>query len=192
MDVEANENRCEENQFAPPRFFQHVDLLKTFETAKAIDQVKLINMINHLHFKGSPLFILLKHPIYQNSLLVKAHPEPCLGNQLTCRWDESYFQYKLESHHSLFLFIIYNPFLIMVPLNVLRSDNNSFTIQLPDKSYALNQRQSQRYPCRDILAELVQSDFVVTGELIDFSPAAIRIKSSSEAINHNSWFNPDA
>ena len=120
MDVETNENRCEENQFTPPRFFQHVDLFRTFETAKAIDQIKLINMINHLHFKGNPLFILLKHPVYQNSLLVKAHPEPCLGNQLTCRWDESYFQYKLESHHPLCLVIIYNPFMIIASFNLLQ------------------------------------------------------------------------
>ena len=191
MDVETNENRCEENQFTPPRFFQHVDLFRTFEAAKAIDQMKLINMINHLHFTGSPLFILLKHPVYQNSLLVKAHPEPCLGSQLTCRWDESYFQYKLESHHPLCLVIIYNPFMIIAPFNLLRSDNNSFTLQLPDKSYALNQRQSQRYPCRDVSAELMQSDFVAMGELIDFSPTAFRIKASSETLKHNCWFNPD-
>ena len=62
---------------------------------------------------------------------------------------------------------------------------------MPDKSYALNQRQSQRYPCRDVSAELIQSDFVVTGELIDFSPAAFRIKASSETLKHNCWFNPD-
>ena len=191
MDVETNENRCEENQFTPPRFFQHLDLFRNFKAAKTIDQIKLINMINHLHFKGSSLFVLLKHPVYHNSLLVKAHPEPCLGSQLTCRWDESYFQYKLESHHPLCLVIIYNPFMIMAPFNLLRSDNNSFTIQLPDKSNALNQRRSQRYPCRDISAELMQSDFVARGELIDFSSTAFRIKSSSESLKHNNWFNPD-
>jgi hypothetical protein len=191
MNVETNKNRCEENQFTPPRFFQHVDLFRSFEAAKVIDQMKLINMIHHLHFTGSPLFVLLKHPVYQNSLLVKAHPEPCLGSQLTCRWDESYFQYKLESHHPLCLVIIYNPFMVTAPFSLLRSDNNSFTIQLPDKSYALNQRQSRRYPCRDVSAELMQSDFVARGELIDFSSSAFRIKASSEALKHNNWFNPD-
>ncbi len=191
MDLETNENRCEENQFSPPRFFQHLDLFETFEAAKAIDQMKLINLIHHLHFTGSPLFILLKHPAYQNSLLVKAHPEPCLGSQLTCRWDESYFQYKLESHHPLCLVIISSPFMVIASFNLLRSDQNSFTLQLPDKSFALNQRRSQRYPCRGVSAELMQSDFVARGELIDFSSMAFRIKTSSEALKHNNWFNPD-
>jgi hypothetical protein len=191
MDDETNENRCEKNQFNPPRFFQHVDLLRSFESAKTIDQKRLINIINHLHFTGSPLFILLKHPVYQNSLLVQARPSPCLGNQLTCQWDESYFQFKLESHHPLCLAIVYNPFLVVVPYNLLHWDNNSFTIQLPDKSYALNQRQSQRYPCRDVCAELTQSDFVVTGNLIDFSSTAFRIKTSTDILKHNCCFNPD-
>jgi hypothetical protein len=191
VDSEANENRCKENQFSPPRFFQHVDLFRNFEAAKTIDQKKLINILNHHHFTGSPLFILLKHPVYQNSLLVKAHPEPCLGNQLTCRWDESYFQYKLNSHHPLCLAIISNPHMITVPFSLLWSDNDSFTIELPERSHALNQRQSQRYPCSGVTAILIQSDFVVTGELIDFSPTAFRIKTGSETLQHNCWFNPD-
>ena len=191
MDDETNENRCEKNQFTPPRFFQHVDLLRSFESAKTIDQKRLINIINHLHFTGSPLFILLKHPVYQNSLLVQAHPSPCLGSQLTCQWDESYFQFKLESHHPLCLAIVYNSFMVVAPFNLLHWDNNSFTIQLPDKSYALNQRQSQRYPCRDVCAELTQSDFVFTGDLIDFSSTAFRIKTSPDSLKHNCGFNPD-
>jgi hypothetical protein len=192
MDDETNENRVEENLFAPPRFFQHVDLFRNFEDAKTIDQKKLINMINHLHFKGSSLFVLLKHPVYQNSLLVKAHPEPCLGSQLTCRWDESYFQYKLKTHYPLCLVIVYSPHMIIVPFNLLHIDNKSFTLQLPHKSYALNQRQSQRYPCKNISVELMQSDIVATGELIDFSPIAFRIKASSETLKYNCSFNPDA
>ena len=184
-------NRCKESQFSPPRFFQHLELFDTFESATPIDQKKLINIINHLHFIGNKLFILLKHPDYQNSLLVKVHPEPCLGSQLTCRWDESFFQYKLESHKPLCLVIVYNPFIIIASFNLLHSDNHSFIIQLPDKSYALNQRQSRRYPCKNVRAELIQSDLIITGELMDFSCAAFRVKADSETLQHHSWFNPE-
>jgi hypothetical protein len=190
MEVEVNMNRCEESQVTPPRFFQHIDLFRTFETAKTIDQTKLINMINHLHFTDRPLFILLKHPVYQNSLLVKAHPEPCLGSHLTCRWDESFFQYKLEAHHPLCLITFYDSFMIIAPYNLLHCDNNSFTIQLPERTHALNQRQFRRYPCSNVSAELMQSDFVIRGELIDFSAQAFRIKACSEALIHTKWFNP--
>ena len=191
MDLEKRENLFEPNKFAPPRFFQHEDLIKTFESAKTLDQMELINTINYIHFTDSPLFVLLQHPVYQDKLLAKAHPEPCLNNQLTCRWDESYFQYKLESYQALHLVIINNQSMIFAPINILSSCKSSFTIQLPEKSFIMNQRQARRYPCRGVFAELVQSDFVARGELIDFSSGAFRIRADSESFKHNNWFNPD-
>lgn len=191
MDLETRENLFELNKSTPPRFFQHEDLLKTFEAAKTLDQMELINTVNYIHFTGGPLFVLLQHPVYQDRLLAKAHPEPCLDNQLTCQWDESYFQYKLESYHALHLVIINNQSMIVAPINILSSCKSSFTIQLPEKSFVLNQRQVRRYPCRGVFAELMQSDFVARGELIDFSSGAFRIKANSVAFKHNNWFNPD-
>jgi len=191
MDIETRENLFELNKFAPPRFFQHEDLIKTFEDAKTLDQMELINTINYIHFTDGPLFVLLQHPVYQDKFLAKAHPEPCLDNQLTCKWHESYFQYKLESYHALHLVIINNQSMIFAPINILSSCKSSFTIQLPEKSFVLNQRQVQRYSCRGVFAELMQSDFVARGELIDFSSGAFRIKANSEAFKHNNWFNPD-
>ncbi len=192
MDPETRENLFELNKSAPPRFFQHEDLIKNFEEAKTLDQTELINTVNYLHFTGGPLFVLLQHPVYQDKLLAKAHPEPCLDNQLTCQWDESYFQYKLESYQALHLVIINNQSVIFSPINILSGCKSGFTIRLPEKSFVLNQRQIQRYPCKGVLAELMQSDFVAKGELIDFSSGAFRIKADSEAFEHNNWFNPDA
>lgn len=191
MDSETKKNLFVLNKSAPPRFFQHEDLIKTFEAAKTLDQTELINILNYLHFTCSSLFVLLQHPVYKDKLLAKAHPEPCLDNQLTCQWDESYFQYKLESYHVLHLVIINIQSVVVVPINILGSCKSSFTIQLPEKSFVLNQRQTQRYPCVGISAELMQSDFVAKGELIDFSSGAFRIRADSEAFKHNNWFNPD-
>ncbi|MDP2862219.1 MAG: PilZ domain-containing protein [Desulfobacterales bacterium] len=191
MDLETKENLFDLNKFAPPRFFQHEDLIKTFEAAKTLDQMELINTINYIHFTGGPLFVLLQHPVYQDRFLAKAYPEPCLDNQLTCRWDKSYFQYKFESYHTLHLVIINNQSMIVTPINILSSCKSGFTIQLPEKSFVLNKRKIQRYPCRDVSAELMQSDFVARGEVIDFSAGAFRIKANSEAFKHNNWFNPD-
>lgn len=191
MDPETRKNLFEMNKSAPPRFFQHEDLITTFEAAKTLDQTELINTVNYLHFTGSPLFVLLQHPVYLDKLLAKVHPEPCLDNQLTCQWDESYFQYKLESYHALYLVIMNNQSMIVSPISISSGGKSSFTIQLPEKSFVLNQRQTQRYPCRGVSAELMQSDFVAKGELIDFSSGSFRIRADSEAIKYNNWFNPD-
>ncbi|MFO7666659.1 MAG: PilZ domain-containing protein [Desulfobacterales bacterium] len=191
MDPETRNNLFEPNNSAPPRFFQHEDLIKSFEEAKTLDQAELINTVNYLHFTGCPLFVLLQHPVYQDKLLAKAHPEPCLDNQLTCKWDGSYFQYKLESYQALHLVIINSQSVIVSPINILNGCKSSFTIGLPEKSFVLNQRQIQRYSCRGVSAELMQSDFAASGELVDFSSGAFRIRADSEVFKHNNWFNPD-
>ena len=191
MDIETHEHVSERKQFSPPQLFQHEDLIRNFEAAKTLDQVELINTINYIHFTESHVFVLLQHPVYEEKILAKAYPEPCLGSQLACRWDKSYFQYNLESYHVLHLVIIKNHSMIVTPIKVLSSSQNSFTIQLPEKSYVLNQRLVQRYPCRHVLAEVMQSGFVTKGELINFSPTAFCIRLSSEAFKHSSWFNPD-
>ncbi len=191
MDPETRKNLFGLNKSAPPRFFRHEDLIKTFEAAKTLDQTELINTVNYLHFTGSHLFVLLQHPVYQDKLLAKAHPEPCLENQLTCQWDESYFQYKLESYQVLHLVIMNNQSMIASPINILDGGKSSFTIQLPEKSFVLNLRQTQRYPCSSVSAELMQSDFVAKGELIDFCSGSFRIRADSEAFKYNNWFNPD-
>jgi hypothetical protein len=192
MDLEPHEHVSERNQFSPPQLFQHEDLIRTFEAAKTLDQMELTNTINYIHFTGSHVFVLLQHPVYEEKILAKAYPEPCLGSQLACRWDKSYFQYNIESYHVLHLVIINNHSMIVAPIKVLSSSQNSFTIQLPEKSYVLNQRLVQRYSCRDVSAEVMQSGFVVKGELIDFSSTAFCIKAGSEAFKHHGWFNPDA
>ncbi|RPH48362.1 MAG: PilZ domain-containing protein [Desulfobacteraceae bacterium] len=190
MNHEKGEKLFEPNTSDPPRFFQNEALIKTFDEAKTMDQRELINTVNYIHFTDSPVFVLLQHPAYQDKLLAKAYPEPCFDNKLTCQWDESYFQYKLESYHPLYIVLINNQSMIVAPINMLTNFKNSFTIQLPEKSFVLNQRKAQRYPCRGIFAELIQSDFVARGELIDFSSEAFRIKANSEAFKHNNCFNP--
>jgi hypothetical protein len=191
MDLEIHESRTGQNQFSPPHLFQHENLIRSFEGAKTLNQMDLINTINYLHFKGGSLFVLLQHPVFTDKILVKAYPEPCLENSLTCRWDESYFHYRLQSYHALYLFLINNQCITMITIDSLDSDQNSFKIRLPEQSYVLNQRQVQRYPCQDVSAEIMQSGFMAKGELTNFSPTSFHIKTSSEAFQHNSWFNPD-
>ena len=190
MDIEIDENLCRQDEFSPPRFFQQAELIRSFKVVKTLNQTELINTINHLHFKDSPLFVLLQHPAFSNRLLVTAHPEPCLGSQLTCRWDASYFKYHLESYKVLCLVIIDNPLMIIAPFHLLHQSENSFLLQLPEKSHALNQRQTIRYPCTDVKAELLQNDYIVSGELMDFSPSAFRVSVNSNAVEHKCNFNP--
>lgn len=191
MDPETGESLIKLNESAPPPFFQHEELINNLDTAKPLDQTELINTLNYLHFTGRPLFVLLQHPVYQDKIIARAHPEPCLDNQFTFRWDESYFKYKLDSYKLIYLIIINNQFVIAAPINILSVFKTGLTINLPEKSFVLNSRRIERHTSKSVYAELMQSDFLGRGELIDFSSEAFRIRADSETFKHNNWFNPD-
>lgn len=191
MDVESRENLSEQKQYTAPRFFHHEELFDLIESSKTVNKADLVNIINHIHFTGRDLFILLQHPFYQDKLFVRAHIEPCIENQLTLRLDVSYKPYKLDSYKPVHLIIKNNQSLIFTPISEILCSGADYTIPLPERSYFLNRRMMRRYSARDISAELMQSDFAASGELMDFSPSAFRIRAGSDAFKHNSWFNPD-
>ena len=92
-----------------------------FESAKVLFQEELINLINYLHFSDRHVFVLFQHRSYDEYILVKAYPEPCLENELTCRLDEVYFRYHLVSYQLRQLVITHDQSVIFVPLQIMES-----------------------------------------------------------------------
>lgn len=176
----------------PPWLFRHNDLIRTMASAGCIDKKKLTNTLNYLHFKGDHLYVLLKHPRYEEGILVKAHPEPCLGDELFCHWNQAYSVYKLEHYHFQYLVIPHDQSIILVPARMLVTNSNGLTVQLPEQSFVINQRQAPRFPCQGVKAELLQNGFQAEGVLIDFGPHAFRIRVQSDSPSSFQWFNVDA
>jgi hypothetical protein len=172
--------------------FRHNDLIRTVASADRIDKKKLTNTLNYLHFKGDHLYVLLKHPQYEEGILVKAHPEPCLGDELICHWNQAYSVYKLEHYHSQYLVISHDQSIILVPAQMLVTNSNGLTIQLPEQSFVISQRQAPRFPCQGVKAELWQNGFHAEGVLIDFGPHAFRIRVQADSSSSFQWFNIDA
>jgi hypothetical protein len=192
MNGKLQGNPSDKHLVLSPKLFQHQCLLDSFESAKVISPKELINLINYIHFTDRHAFALLQHPVYDEYVLMKVYPEPCLDTELTCRWDENYLHYPLASYQLKQLVIPQDRSIIFSPLNILRRVNGTFTMQLPERSYALNERRSSRFVCYDVSAELVQSGMLAYGELTDFGPQAFRIHVRPEAGKIKSWFNVDA
>jgi hypothetical protein len=87
----------------PPWLFRHKNLIQSTPSGEGIDKKMLTNILNLSHFKGNTLQALLSHPRYPEDILIKVHPEPCLGDQLSCRWDETYREYQLEGYRFQYL-----------------------------------------------------------------------------------------
>jgi len=181
-----------EEHLVPPRLFHHEDLTQILESSNSIDQEALTNLLHYIHFVDGSLAVLLRHSEYEESILVRAYPEPCVGKRLTCHWsNEKPSDLDWEDYQFLHLVIDFGPSMILVPAIVEETDGESFTVQLPDTSYVMGQRQARRYVCREIAVELIQSGFLARGKLVDFSPMAFRIRVKPASSSSFRWFNSD-
>lgn len=175
-DTAFCESQLHAEDMLPPWLFRHNDLIRDMTFADYVDKRKLTNIINFIHFKGEHLFALLNHPQYEEEILAKIHPEPCLGNELVCRWDRAYRGYKLERYHFQYLIISHDQSIILAPARIIRSNHDGLIMQLPESSPVTNKRQTPRFKCKDIRAELLQNGFQARGDLVDFSPSAFRVR----------------
>ena len=175
-----------------PWLFQHQDLIHDIEDANPVNREALTNTLNYINFMDRFILAHLRHPKYEESILVRAYPEPCLGEELTCQWtNENLLGINLKSYQFLHFVIDDGRSMIMVPAEPLEINDDSLMVRLPEISYAVGQRQTRRYACNGITAELIQSGFVANGELLDFSSNGFRLRVKPESSSSFHWFNPD-
>ncbi|OPY13982.1 MAG: PilZ domain protein [Syntrophus sp. PtaB.Bin001] len=164
--------------------FRHSDLIRDMTIGDTIKKQKLTNILNLIHFKGDFIYAILKHPRYEEKILAKIHPEPCLGDTLFCRWDQAYKGYGFERYSFQYLLISHDQSVILAQPRLISANDDGLTMQLPELSPITSKRKSPRFQCNDVKAELFQNGFHATGEVVDFSPHAfrVRIQGASSAL----------
>ena len=179
-----------EEPFVPPWLFRHQDLINKLEYAKPVDQKRLINTLNYIHFTEGYFFAHFSHPKYEEGILLKAYPEPCTDDEVTCRWiEENAAKLNLENYRFQQLIIADGQSIILVPGRIKRMNPTGLTIQLPDSGYDICQRKVTRYICQDIQADIIQNGVLVNGILVDFSPLAFCVRILPESSSPFIWFN---
>jgi len=173
-----------------PWLFRHEDLIRALDNACSVPKEKLVNIINYTHFINGSISVYLRHPQYEEGILITAYPEPCLGEELTCRWDETYGKYNLERYRFEYLIINYKMSVIVVPAKLVVRSTEGLQVRLPENSYALSKRRVPRFNCQGVEARLIQDGFEAKGILKDFSAHAFRIRVQPEGTPSFHWFNP--
>jgi hypothetical protein len=181
-----------EEPFLPLWFFQHDDLINAIDAGSRIKKENLINTLNRIHFMGDSICVLLRHPKYDEAILVKAILETVEEDKLTCSWNKSQTSFGLENFQFSYLIVMDQQSIILIPAKLLGIDSAGFKVMLPNESYLISKRGTNRFPCQNITAELTQSGFLARGSLIDFSPQSFRIKVRPEMPSSYHEFNPDA
>lgn len=176
----------------PPWVFKHQKLIRALDRAELVSQKDLTNRINRIHFKEGSILVHLKHPKYEESILVQAYPQACFSERLTCNWSKGTTLIpEILRYGFLNLIIADGRSIILVPGELRSMDEGSLCVQLPKTSYAIGQRQARRYTCKRVTAQLTQNGFCATGELLDFSPLGLRIRVRPESDSSFHWLNAD-
>lgn len=188
--LEALDKLLTGKNLLPPWLFRHEDLLKSLGCADHIKLKNIINTINHIHFNGKSVFILLRHLLYQNTILLKAIPQPCRDNHVMLHWiDDKPAALNLSSYEFHYLIIEDGRAIIFVPAKLRSINDAGLEIELMDAAESIRTRKARRHICTGIKAKLNQSGFTSDGTLLDFNNHAFRIKMNSEDSCPYSWFN---
>jgi PilZ domain len=181
-----------EEPFLPLWFFQHDDLINAIDSGSHIKKENLINTLSRIHFTGDSIRALLRHPKYDEAILVEAIPEIIDEDELTCLWNKSHTSFGLENFQFSYVIVMEHQSIIVIPAKLLSMDGKGFKALLPEESYVMSRRRINRFPCHDVVVEVTQSGFLAKGNLVDFSPQSFRIKVSPEIPSSYHEFNPDA
>lgn len=182
----------EDELLLPPWLFRQQELSQALENAKKLDHSELLNKLNYIHFIGEEVYINMRHQRYREGILLKAHPEPCIGNEITCTWaDGDLSGLKLDTYSFQWLIISDGQSIIFVPSTLVSLDAQSISMRIESQAYLVGQRTVRRYMCQSVRAELMQSGFVARGNLMDFSPVGFRIRVNPDPQCSFNWLNPD-
>lgn len=179
--------------WAPPWLLENRNLIAKLRDSVFVERETLRNKLNYLNFSDGHLFAQFQHLEYGDHILIRARPDPCPGDRLTCHWAEKGID-KLHLEHYRFrqLVIPGEEAFILVPAELDNLNRLNFTILLPEQSYAVGERKNRRHVCRAVTADLSQGGFLGRGDLVDFSPAGFRIRVRAVPPSSFHWFDPDA
>ncbi|MFC1883364.1 hypothetical protein ACFL2O_01210 [Thermodesulfobacteriota bacterium] len=176
----------------PPWLFQHHELVHALEEARKIGRKRLTNIINRIHFLDSSIWVQFRHTRYDEGVLFRVRPEPCLGEEITCRVVEESSEIDLHKYQFQYLVIEDGLEMILVPAEVLEAKPKFFKLLLPATSFTIGKRRARRHLCGRVTAALSQSGFIEKGELLDFNPFGFRILLNKKTGSEKDRFNRNA
>lgn len=155
-----------------PIYDLHLDLSLPHSTPAT--KLKLINAINHTHFKNEYLWAHIRGRIIPEELLVKVYPGPCLQDVVVCHLGGE-IDIDLEHYHIEHLVIEDGKSALVIPITVQTVSSKSITAQLPAQGFKLSTRKVRRLAGQGIVCEINQDTVCLQTHLHDFSISGFRL-----------------
>ncbi|MBE0500002.1 MAG: hypothetical protein IBX47_01070 [Desulfuromonadales bacterium] len=157
-----------------------------------ITQRQLINRMNVLHFQDETLLVVLRHLVHDYTVHLRAAPLPTVDKQVATLWvKESLFPPDLKSYRLESIVIPGTLRVIEFFPGNYALDPTGMQFTLPEEASELFGRISVRHLCRQegLKAALLQNSVSFSGQLIDFSPQALKVKLQATGPQNFFWLN---
>jgi hypothetical protein len=164
---------------------------QNFHHRKEIRKDHLINKLNYIHFQDETILFNFKHLKYNQTLSVKAKPQPCKGDELHCIWPESeaWKTDRLAAYVFSEIKITNGKNMLIFQPEDIRITKSGVHIMLPETCMEVDQRRLRRYPCDGINAQLIQNSVSFKGCLINFNADSFRVEISENPQQRFFWIN---
>ena len=154
---------------------------------------RLINKLNYINFQDRTILVTFKHFRYDHTLRIEAKPNPCNGEHLECRWDNTEDLSMLTNHYRFdSLLVPDGRQLLKVHADIHQLDGEGIRVKLPEVCYEICSRKVTRHRCRDIQAQIIQNSTIFKGELIDFNAVSFRVQVTSKPPQTFQWLNTES
>jgi hypothetical protein len=142
-----------------------------------LDQSQLINRLNRLNFKSEPLLVHLRHKLHGNALIRQAIPQPCLDEELECRWvdPEDADDIRLKGYGLERLVLADGQRVVQIEPCLVSIDGRQMTVRLPTSCSESLPRSVRRHQCEGVKANIVANSAIYEGYLVDFTALSFRV-----------------
>jgi len=162
------------------------------QRGKRVGIKELTNKINCINFQDTTVWINFKHPQYDQIISLDARPQPCLGEELECRWMRiNGVHRKLPAYRFQSLVIPDGKRLLVVEPELLSLSDEGIRLRLPENSHEVSLRKTARYPCRGIRVQATQNSAVFEGLLLDFNAISFRVELTAVDPQTFDWIHPE-
>ena len=162
------------------------------DNGRKISKAQLINKLNYINFQDGHILINFSHLKYDKTITLKARPQPCMGDLVDCLWSEDKnISQIIRSHAFKNLLIINGRKLLKVDAELVRIDDESISVLLPEACFEITSRQVRRHACEGINVQLMQNSTVFSGSLMDFNGLSFRVKINAVPPQTFDWVNPE-
>ncbi|WP_224962932.1 pilus assembly protein PilZ [Geomonas subterranea] len=161
-------------------------------TGKSVSRGHLVNRLNYINFQDQTILVSLRHLAYDDSILLRARPQPCEGERLECRWDEpASIKQILKTYRFDYLLIADGKKYLVVNSELLSMDDTGLSLLLPPACREFQARKIRRHPASPISAQLLQHGVLFNCTLFDFTPVSLRVTGTWERPEALNWINTE-